>query len=74
MADALDSAVDPREGLAGAIAGLPGVAGLPSRAARWSSMRLGDALIPLMTVLRDREDFAFEQVMDICGVDWPSRL
>ena len=32
-----------------------------------------DALVTLMTVLRDDERFAFEQVMDICGVDWPER-
>ena len=24
-------------------------------------------------MLRDGEAFAFEQVMDICGVDWPER-
>jgi NADH-quinone oxidoreductase subunit C len=30
-------------------------------------------LLPsIMTALRD--DFAFEQVMDICGVDWPERV
>ena len=26
-----------------------------------------------MTTLRDDPRFAFEQVMDICGVDWPER-
>jgi NADH:ubiquinone oxidoreductase subunit C len=26
-----------------------------------------------MTALRDDPRFAFEQVMDICGVDWPER-
>jgi NADH-quinone oxidoreductase subunit C len=31
------------------------------------------ALIPLMTVLRDDPRFAFEQLMDLCGVDWPER-
>ncbi len=33
-----------------------------------------DALLPLMLALRDDPRFAFEQVMDICGVDWPERL
>ena len=28
-------------------------------------------LLPLMMTLRDDPRFAFEQVMDICGVDWP---
>lgn len=32
-----------------------------------------DALIPLMRLLRDDPRFAFEQCMDICGVDWPQR-
>jgi NADH-quinone oxidoreductase subunit C len=32
-----------------------------------------DALLGLMTTLRDDERFAFEQVMDVCGVDWPER-
>jgi NADH-quinone oxidoreductase subunit C len=32
-----------------------------------------DALPGLMTTLRDDPRFAFEQVMDICGVDWPQR-
>ena len=32
-----------------------------------------DALLPLMRTLRDDPRFAFEQVMDICGVDWPER-
>jgi NADH-quinone oxidoreductase subunit C len=32
-----------------------------------------DALLPLMLLLRDDPRFAFEQCMDICGVDWPER-
>jgi len=32
-----------------------------------------DSVPGLMTALRDHEDCAFEQVMDICGVDWPQR-
>jgi NADH-quinone oxidoreductase subunit C len=32
-----------------------------------------DALPPLMTMLRDDPRFAFEQMMDLCGVDWPER-
>ena len=30
-------------------------------------------LLELMLTLRDDPHFAFEQVMDICGVDWPER-
>jgi NADH-quinone oxidoreductase subunit C len=32
-----------------------------------------DTLDRVMTTLRDDPRFAFEQVMDICGVDWPDR-
>ncbi len=32
-----------------------------------------DALLPLMQILRDDPRFAFEQLMDLCGVDWPER-
>lgn len=32
-----------------------------------------DTLLEIMTTLRDDPRFAFEQVMDICGVDWPDR-
>lgn len=32
-----------------------------------------DGLVELMTMLRDDPRFAFEQCMDICGVDWPDR-
>jgi NADH-quinone oxidoreductase subunit C len=30
-------------------------------------------LIPLMLLLRDDPRFRFEQLMDLCGVDWPDR-
>jgi len=32
-----------------------------------------DALRDAMALLRVRPDFAFEQLMDLCGVDWPER-
>ena len=32
-----------------------------------------EALLPLMTVLKEEPRFAFEQLMDVCGVDWPQR-
>jgi NADH-quinone oxidoreductase subunit C len=32
-----------------------------------------ESLISLMNTLRNDARFAFEQVMDICGVDWPER-
>ncbi|WP_370451404.1 NADH-quinone oxidoreductase subunit C [Dankookia rubra] len=32
-----------------------------------------DGLLEAMTLLRDGEGFAFEQLMDLCGTDWPER-
>ncbi|MFC0408159.1 NADH-quinone oxidoreductase subunit C [Roseomonas elaeocarpi] len=32
-----------------------------------------EAVLPLAMLLRDDPRFAFEQCMDICGVDWPDR-
>jgi NADH-quinone oxidoreductase subunit C len=32
-----------------------------------------DALVPLMLALRDDSRFACEQLMELCGVDWPER-
>ncbi|MDR3537010.1 MAG: NADH-quinone oxidoreductase subunit C [Acetobacteraceae bacterium] len=59
--------------MAQAVAALPGV-----RATRVALEEVvadadRDALPALMTRLRDDPDFAFEQVMELCGVDWPER-
>ncbi len=32
------------------------------------------ALPDLMTILRDNPRYAFEQLMELCGVDWPQRV
>ncbi len=32
-----------------------------------------DGLVETMTLLRDGADFAFEQLVDLCGADWPER-
>ena len=32
-----------------------------------------DALLPMMRLLKYDRRFAFEQMMDLCGVDWPQR-
>ena len=61
------------ERLSAAVAALPGVTA--------TSIRLGEliaevergALVSVMTALRDEPVFAFEQLMDIAGVDWPER-
>jgi NADH-quinone oxidoreductase subunit C len=63
----------PLEALAQAVATLPGVTS--------TAVALGElivhtecaSLIAVMTALRDDPRFAFEQMMDLAGVDWPER-
>jgi NADH-quinone oxidoreductase subunit C len=72
-ADAVPAVVSREGALAASAAGLPYV--------RAAAVEIGevvlhtnvDALIGVMTVLKEDPRFAFEQVMDICGVDWPSK-
>jgi len=59
--------------LAAAVATLPGVTGVRVLLGEVVADAERDALVPLMTTLRDDPRFAFEQAMDICGVDWPER-
>ena len=61
------------ETLAAVVAALPGVTGTSIEYGEVVSRAHRDALPALMTALRDHEACAFEQVMDICGVDWPQR-
>jgi NADH-quinone oxidoreductase subunit C len=56
-----------------AVAELPGVLSTYVEHGELVANANRDALLPLMTTLRDDPRFAFEQVMDICGVDWPDR-
>ena len=56
-----------------AVATLPGVRAVSVDKGEVVAHAGRDALLPLMTTLRDDPRFAFEQVMDICGVDWPER-
>jgi NADH-quinone oxidoreductase subunit C len=56
-----------------AVAGLPGVTETKIRLGELTAYADRDRLIPLMTTLRDDPRFAFEQMMDLCGVDWPNR-
>ncbi len=61
------------EKLAAAVGALPGVQSVVTENAEVTVRTSREALIGLLTTLRDRQDLAFEQVMDICGVDWPER-
>jgi NADH-quinone oxidoreductase subunit C len=56
-----------------AIAAIPGVTGFRIESNELVAGAARDSLRAVMTTLRDDARFAFEQVMDICGVDWPDR-
>ena len=63
----------PLEVLADGVRGLPGVASVRIEKGEIVADAGREALVSLMKVLRDDPRFAFEQMMDICGVDWPQR-
>lgn len=63
----------PMELLGQAVATIPGIGGFRIEAGELVVQASRDMILPVMTTLRDDPRFAFEQVMDICGVDWPDR-
>ena len=63
----------PLELLAAAVAALPGVTGTTIKLGELEAKVDRDALVPVMTALRDDPRFACEQMMDLAGVDWPDR-
>ncbi len=66
-------APSPTQALANAAGALAGVDRAVVEAGEVVLHAQRDQLASLLTVLRDDKRFAFEQVMDICGVDWPER-
>jgi NADH-quinone oxidoreductase subunit C len=61
------------EPLGQAVASIPGMAGFRIEGGELVSWASRDSLQAVMIALRDDPRFAFEQLMDICGVDWPDR-
>jgi NADH-quinone oxidoreductase subunit C len=59
--------------LAGQVAALPGVGRVWFEHGEMVADASPDGLLALMLALRDDPHFAFEQMMDLCGVDWPER-
>jgi NADH-quinone oxidoreductase subunit C len=59
--------------LAGEVGTIPGVLGVTVEFGQVVARARADALVTLMQTLRDDARFAFEQMMDLCGVDWPER-
>jgi NADH-quinone oxidoreductase subunit C len=56
-----------------ALSALPGVRAVRIEQGELVAEAERDGLLQLMVTLRDDPRFAMEQVMDICGVDWPER-
>ena len=79
MADATPAEAPPRpestrlERLGHAVAALPGVTGTSIRLGELMATADRGGIVALMTALRDDPRFAFEQLMDLAGVDWPER-
>jgi NADH-quinone oxidoreductase subunit C len=71
VADAETS--DPLVALAEIVAGLPGVLRVSVERGELVAHATRDSLPGLMLALRDDPRCAFEQMMDLCGVDWPER-
>lgn len=61
------------ERLGQAVATIPGVLGWTIEKGELIAGVARDQLVPVMTTLRDDPRFVFEQMMDLCGVDWPER-
>jgi NADH-quinone oxidoreductase subunit C len=56
-----------------AVASIPGISGFRIEGGELVVQAARETLATVLTTLRDDPRFAFEQVMDICGVDWPDR-
>ncbi len=56
-----------------AVAAIPGVITVQLLGGEYVALVEREALHAVCTVLRDDPRFAFEQMMDLCGVDWPER-
>jgi len=73
QAETIAAAETPLQALAREVGSLPGVIGVRVEKGEIVAGAMRDSLLDLMTTLRDDPRFACEQVMDICGVDWPER-
>jgi len=55
------------------VASLRGVVSVTSEKGEIVAHAEREGIAALMTTLRDDPNFRFEQMMDLCGVDWPER-
>jgi NADH-quinone oxidoreductase subunit C len=63
----------PLELLGQAVGTIPGVSAWKIETDELVAQVNRDSLPAIMATLRDDPRFAFEQMMDLCGVDWPER-
>ncbi len=63
----------PLELLGHAVGAVPGITGVRIERDELIATADRDSIVAVMTALRDGAGLAFEQVMDVCGVDWPTR-
>ena len=72
MADAAIAVAAPRA-LAEAVNAVPGVLSWSVEKGELVAVARADAVVEVCTALRDDPRLRFEQLMDLCGVDWPER-
>jgi NADH-quinone oxidoreductase subunit C len=72
-AEAVPAAITPAQALATLAGALPRIMSATVEVGEVVLRTDRDSLIGVMTILKDDPRFAFEQVMDICGVDWPQK-
>jgi NADH-quinone oxidoreductase subunit C len=63
----------PMELLGQAVAAVPGITGWHIQHGELIAQAERDQLLSVMIALRDTPALQFEQMMDLCGVDWPDR-
>jgi len=73
VAESVEAAATPLRALADAVDKLTGVLAVRVEKGEVIVDARADGIVKLLTTLRDDPRFAFEQMMDICGVDWPKR-
>ena len=56
-----------------AVASIPGVLSARIDLGEVVAVARADGIVPISTILRDDPRFQFQQLMDLCGVDWPDR-
>jgi NADH-quinone oxidoreductase subunit C len=70
--DAIEAGAAPAT-LADQLATIPGVLSVTVENGEVVAHARADAILTIVTTLRDDPRFAFEQLIDLCGVDWPER-